>query len=206
MRARGEGGAFLWGGSALFSTSKAKGDSRTRVCESSLVRRCLAGAGSEGRKAAKEARRERGGKNKSQNERSGVEEAGEKIFLGWGGGARSPRSGDEAFSRSSPFSLAPVQVPRDEPSSCLRRTAPPPPLSLSHKGELGARGPKQGRQDLSLSLERSRSILPLLSGRGWTGRRGKKEEANRASLPGSSPVTRCPLSYSSDPPLGSLDA
>jgi len=99
-------------------------------------------------------------------------------------------------SRSREASLLPVYVGR----------RPPPPLSLSHKGELGARGPKQGRQDLSLSLERSRSILPLLSGRGWTGRRGKKEEANRASLPGSSPVTRCPLSYSSDPPLGSLDA
>lgn len=84
--------------------------------------------------------------------------------------------------------------------------APPPSLSLAQGRTRSSRAEARAARSLSLSLERSRSILPLLSGRGWTGRRGKKEEANRASLPGSSPVTRCPLSYSSDPPLGSLDA
>jgi len=124
----------------------------------------------------------------------GLAVSGEKIFLGWGGGARSPRSGDEAFSRSSPFSLAPVQVPRGEPSSCLRREAPPPPsLSLAQGRTRSSRA--EARAARSLSLSREVSFHSASSLRSRLDREKRQERRSKSSL---SPwiVSRDPL-----PPL-----
>jgi hypothetical protein len=83
------------------------------------------------------------------------------------------------------------------------------PELLSRMQTIGENSELAGRsKGGKISLSLSRGLVPfcLFSqvevGQGEEARK----EANRASLPGSSPVTRCPLSYSSDPPLGSLDA
>ena len=203
MRARGEGGAFLWGGSALFSTSGGKGrlsHARLRELARSTVSSRRGERGEESGEGGARGGKRRRRRDESEGEKTSPKTKGPgsrrpaKRFSSVGGGGPVAAVGRRGF-----FSLVAL-FSRSGPGPARRafflftsEGAPPPSLSLAQGRTRSSRA--EARAARSLSLSREVSFHPASSLRSRLDREKRQERRSKLSL---SPwiVSRDPL-----PPL-----